>query len=151
MERLTYLFTNPYTWLLIVFISVLPYALKYIRRFYPEELQKQMEYEEACTLKLNQKHEMKQMRKVVTIGFILSVVVSYAVAYHLIESSNNTFKIFSNIFMVLMSTIAIYAMITEHKINKDKNCHHISVKYYIVMFAVIIIIALLVMYIFKRV
>jgi len=49
--------------------------------------QKQMEQEEACTLKLNQKPEMKRMRKVANIGFILSVVMSYIVTYHLIEIS----------------------------------------------------------------
>ncbi len=150
MERLTYLFTNPYTWLFIVFILVLPYALKYIRRFYPEKLQKQMEQEEACTLKLNQKPEMKRMRKVVFIGFVLSILVSYIISYYVIESSDNTFEIFKNIFIVLMMIVSIYAMITEHKISKGKNCHHVSIKYLTIMVAIIFIVALLVIFIFKK-
>jgi len=126
MEKLIYLFSNPYTWLFIIFTFSLPYILKYMRRFYPKKLQQQMAEEEACILEINTKPEMKAMRKNVFIGFVLSIIISYIISYYLIASVDNTLRTFTNIFIGLSSLVAIYAMVTEYKINKDKkNCSDI--------------------------
>jgi len=117
-ERLLNLITNPYTWVILVFIMALPYLLNYMRRFYPEKLRKQMEKEEACTLELQQKLEMKRMRKYITIGFIFSALLTVCIAYYFeIERGN-----ISWIFIISMTPITFYAMIVEHRISKGKKC-----------------------------
>ena len=146
MEKLKYLFTNPYTWLFFAFILSLPYVLTYMRRFYPKELQKQMEKEEACTLKRNQKPEMKTMLKNVRLGSLFAFLISVLIAY----SSENSLEVFKTFFMIIMMPIFIYAMAMEYKINKNKNCNHVSVKYMLVMFAIIVLIAFIVVLVFKK-
>jgi len=145
MEKLIYLFTNPYTWLFIVLIFVLPSVLIYIRRFYPEKLQQQMAEEEACILEINTKPEMKQMRRNVSIGFVLSLFISLLVAYYY-----ESLEIFKIVFISLMGLVAIYSMLVEYKINKNKTCNHISVKYYIAMLAIIFVITFVVILVFKK-
>ena len=146
MEKLKYLFTNPYTWLFFAFILSLPYVLTYMRRFYPKELQKQMEKEEACTLKRNQKPEMKTMLKNVRLGSLFAFLISVLIAY----SSENSLEVFKTFFLIIMMPIFIYAMAMEYKINKNKNCNHVSVKYMLVMFAIIVLIAFIVVLVFKK-
>ena len=146
MEKLKYLFTNPYTWLFFAFILSLPYILTYMRRFYPKELQKQMEKEEACTLKRNQKPEMKTMLKNVRLGSLFAFLISVLIAY----SSENSLEVFKTFFLIIMMPIFIYAMAMEYKINKNKNCNHVSVKYMLVMFAIIVLIAFIVVLVFKK-
>ena len=115
MEKLKYLFANPYAWLFFAFIFTLPYLLKYMRRFYSEELQKKMKKEEVCIMEFQQKPEMKRMRKIVFIGFVLSVSVSYIISYILMDTSCDTTRIFINIFLVLATPIMIYAIVVEYK------------------------------------
>jgi len=114
---------------IVLFSFSLTYVLKHMRRFYPAKLQEKMAKEEACTLKVNKKPEMKAMRKNVFIGFVLSIIISYIISYYLIASVDNTFRTFTNIFIGLFSLVAIYAMVTEYKINKDKNCNDMIVGY----------------------
>ena len=136
MEKLKYLFTNPYTWLFIVFVFALPYVLKYIRRFYSKELQKKMEKEDACMLEANQRPEMKIVRRNALVGIVLSVGISYIISYHLMELSCDSLKIFTNIFSVLISFVVVYMIVAEHKINKgkkDKICSKIYTKREIIM------------------
>ena len=112
------LITNPYTWAFIVFTMALPYLVIYMRRFYPEKLRKQMEKEEACTLELQQKPEMKRVRKYVIIGFIFSVLLTVCIAYYFeIEKRN-----ISLIFIISIIPITLYAMIVEQRISKGKKC-----------------------------
>ena len=144
MEKLKYLLTNPYSWLLFAFILSLPYVLTYMRRFYPKELQKQMEKEEACTLKRNEKPEMKTMLKNVRLGSLFAFLISLIIAYF----AENSLEVFKTLFMIIMMPIVIYAMVMDYKINKNKNCNHVSVKYMLVMFAIIVLIAFIVILIF---
>ena len=145
MEKLIYLFTNPYTWLFIVFTISLPYVFKYMRRFYPEKLQEQMAKEEVCTLEKSKKPEMKRLQKIFQIGTLFSFFVTLLVAYYY-----QSFEVTKTVFISLMSLIAIYVTVAEYKIKKDKTCSHVSVKYYIVMFVIICIIAFVLATVFKK-
>jgi len=118
LENLKYLLTNPYIWLFIIFIICLPYILRYMRQFLPKNLQEQMAKEEACTLKVNEKPEMKRMRKNMTIGIFISFVTSILISYFS-EDSLHTFRI---IFMCMMGIIALYSMVVDYKVNKGRNC-----------------------------
>ena len=118
LENLKYLLTNPYTWLFIIFTMCLPYILQYMRQFFSKKLQEQMAKEEACTLKVHEKPEMKRMRKNVTIGIFISFVASVLISYFS-EDSLHTFRI---IFMYMMGIVALYSMVVDYKVNKGRNC-----------------------------
>ena len=136
MEKLKYLLANPYAWLLFAFILSLPYVLTYMRRFYPKELQKKMEKEDACMLEATQRPEMKTIRRNALVGIVLSVGISYIISYHLMELSCDSLKTFLNIFSALISFVVVYMIVAEHKINKgkkDKNCSKIYTKREIIM------------------
>ena len=77
-----------------------------------------MAKEEACTLKRNQKPEMKRMQKNTTIGIFISFVTSVVVSCF-VEESLNVFKI---VFMSMMSIVLLHSMIVDYKVNKGKNC-----------------------------
>lgn len=121
MENFIHIWTNPYSWLLIGTIIALPYLLKLMRRLYPESLRKKMEKEEACTLKLYQKPQMRTLRKNMVFAFVISFIASYVVGYHLVESTDplGTSK---NIFVLLIVPIVLYAIVIEYKITKGKSC-----------------------------
>jgi hypothetical protein len=122
MEKLIYLFSNPYTWLFIVFTMGLPYLLKYMRRLFPQKLQDQMAKEEACFLEGNQKPEIKRIHRNMHIGIFISLVTSFIVSYCI----DNTFHRVYVIFMSITSVVVIYSGIAEHKVKKDKkNCSDI--------------------------
>jgi len=89
-----------------------------MRQFFPKKLQEQMAKEEACTLKVHEKPEMKRMRKNVTIGIFISFVVSVLISYFS-ENSLHTFRI---IFMYMMGIVALYSMVVDYKVNKGRNC-----------------------------
>jgi len=112
------LITNPYTWLFIIFTMALPYILQYMRRFYPEKLRKQMEKEEACTLELQQKPEMKRTGKYLAIGFFVAIILTICIYY--------TFDIAKKhigvIYTIFLSPTFIYVGVLQHKIKKGKNC-----------------------------
>ena len=114
---------------IFIFIISLPVILQYIRRFYPKSLREKMEIEEACTLEVNQKLEMKRMRKIVFIGFVLSGIISYLLAYYFLPVIQTKFKMFINIFVGSISLVTVYAMLSEYKINKDENCNEKIVGY----------------------
>jgi len=145
MEKLKYFLTNPYTWLFIIFIFSLPYILKYMRHFYPEKLQEQMAEEEVCTLEKSKKPEMKRLQKIFQIGTLFSFFVTLLVAYYY-----QSLEVTKTVFISLMSLVAIYGTVTEYKINKDKTCSHVSVKYYIAMLAIVLVIAFVVILVFKK-
>jgi len=141
-----HLFANPYMWLFIVFIFALPYIFRYIRQFFPKKLQEQMAKEEACNLELEQKPEMQYMRKNVTIGFFISLLVSSGITYF----SNSSIKVFTNIFMSMMSVVALYSMIVQHKVTKGKVCNYVSFRYWVAVFVIITLIAVMVIMIFGK-
>ena len=114
---------------IFIFIISLPVILQYIRRFYPKSLREKMEIEEACTLEVNQKPEMKRMRKIVFIGFVLSGIISYLLAYYFLPVIQTKFKMFINIFVGSIGLVAGYAMLSEYKTNKDENCNEKIVGY----------------------
>jgi len=128
-QMLTNLVTNPYTWLFFVFIIALPYVLQYLRRFYSKSWQKAMAKEEACRLEHHKKPEMKLVRKIINIGFLSMLFVSYVLSFHLLTDLVNPLKTFTYIFFggaMLIMAVSIYY---ESKIKKDKNCNDVIVGY----------------------
>lgn len=111
---------------LIVIVSfgyLLQFTLMYIRRFYPKSWQESMEKEEACTLEYQRKPEMKFIRKLVFIGFISTILISYILSYHLFSNIEYPFKIFLKIFLTGAVIIMIFTLYYESKIKKDGNCN----------------------------
>jgi hypothetical protein len=121
--------------------------MQYMRRFYPQKLQKQMEIEESCTLELQQKPQMKRLRKEVMIALTFAFVVSVVVGYF----SDAPLRLFQTTLVSLGMIIMAYAITVELKVNKGiKICNHVERKYYIAMFAAIGVFALVVVYIFGK-
>jgi hypothetical protein len=146
MERLTNLVTNPYTWLFLVFAMSLGYILQYIRRFYPNHWQEAMAKEEACTLEFQKKPEMKLVRKIIQIGFLSMLFISYILAFHLLKDLENPLTTFRNILYSGAMIIAGIAIYFEYKIKKDKSCKDVIVGYkFIKMVGIIEIVFILVM------
>ena len=81
MERLTNLVTNPYTWLLFAFAISLPYILKYLRRFYPDNVRKKMEKEEACMIENNAKPKVKQLNRIFLLSMFTIPTLFFSVLY----------------------------------------------------------------------
>ena len=117
MEKFIYLFSNPYTWLLIVFTMGLPYLLKYMRRLLPKKVQEQMAKDEACTLEWRQKPEIKRIHRNMHIGIFISLVTSFIVSYCI----DNTFHRVYVIFISIAIVVLIYSGIAERKVKRDKN------------------------------
>ncbi len=143
MEQLKYLITNPYSWVLIGAVLILPYLLKYMRILYPETLRKKMEEEEACTLELYQKPQMRTMRKNMVFAIVISLISSYVLGYHLMESSN-PLRTSKNIFVLLIVLIALYAIVVEYKITKGKSCKDVIVGYKYIKWLAIVEVTVLV-------
>lgn len=129
IDNFILLFSQIEIWIFILMSMALLPILMYLRRFYPDSVREKMQREEACTLAVNQKPEMKRLRKIVFIGFVLSVVISYILAYYLLPVIQTQFKMFVNIFIGSTSLVAGYSMLSEYKINKDKNCNDKIVGY----------------------
>jgi len=129
LERLSNLASNPYTWILFIFIMSLPYILKYLRRFYPEKLRKKMDKEEACTLEYQQKPEMKFVRKIILIGMLSVIFISYFVSFYFLTNLINPLATFRNLFLIGALIVVIIAISFESKIKKDENCNEVVVGY----------------------
>jgi len=129
IERLTNLLTNPYTWLLFTFTMLLPYILKFIRRFYPKSWQEAMAKEEACTLEFHKKPEMKLVRRIITIGILSTIFFSYILVFHFLKNLENPLNTFRNIFLSSAMFIVAISIYYESKIKKDKNCNDVIVGY----------------------
>jgi len=141
IEMLTNLVTNPYAWVFFIFTMSLPYTLIFIRRFYPEKLRDKMEKEEACTLKYNQKPEVKLYNNLVLLGMSGSVVISYFISYYLVDNVDDKLRLSINIFsgmvLVIIVIIGIYEYITRK--DKDKDCSEVIVGYRYLKFPNIIL------------
>jgi hypothetical protein len=75
LDRLDSFFTNPWLWYLIAGIVLLPLFLKYIRKFYSENTQKEIEEFESW-----QKSEsMKKMNKVSYLGWLFFSVIIFLI------------------------------------------------------------------------
>ena len=144
MEQLKLLLTNPYSWLLIGVVVGLPFLLKLMRRLYPESLRKRMEEEEACTLKLYQNPKIKRLRKGLFLALSVSIGISYAIGYHLIDSSN-PLRTSLKVFYPLMITAALYIGVAEYKITKGKNCNDVIVGFRYIKWAGIVVAVIIAM------
>lgn len=138
-ERAMNLLTNPYTWVLFIFVMLLPYILKYIRRFYPESLREKMEKEEACTLEYQENPKVQMLYKIIQASFFISIFVSYLTVYHLFDSIENKFKTAFNLFVGIMSFIVIVGVYFDYKLSKDKNCNDVIVGYKYLKFPNVIV------------
>ena len=128
MEKLTYMFANPYSWLFISVVVGLPFLLKLMRHLYPETLRKRMEEEEACILELYQNPKLKRLRKGLFLALGVSIGVSYVAGYHFIDSPN-PLRTSLNVFYPIMILAALYLGVVEYKITKGKNCNDVIVGY----------------------
>ena len=129
IEMLTNLVSNPYTWLFFAFVISVGYILQYMRRFYPKSWQEAMAKEEACTLEFQKKHEMKLIRKIVLLGFLSSLGISYLIVYYLLENIENKFRLCMDIYLSFSVVIMIIAGVLAHRIKKDKNCNDVIFGY----------------------
>ncbi len=129
LERLLNLINNPYTWGLFVFVMALPYILKYMRRWYPKSWQESMAKEEACTLEYQQKPEMKFIRRILSIGLVSVVLISYVLAYYILPNIEYHLKTFRDLFLIGAVIIVILTIYFESKIKKNKNCNDVIVGY----------------------
>ena len=146
IDNLVFLFSQIEFWIFFLMCMALLPILMYVRRFYPDSVREKMQREEACTLEVNQKPEMKRLRKIVFIGLVLSVVISYILAYYLLPVMQTQFKMFVNISIGSTSLVAGYSMLSEYKINKDKNCNDKIVGYkFIKWFSIFSLIGLCIM------
>jgi len=118
LERLTNLVTNPYTWIGIAAIFSLIFILPYIRRFYPKSWQEAMAKEEACSLEHHHKPEMKLVRKIINIGFLSMLLISYVLSFHLLTDLVNPLRTFTYIFFGGAMLIILVSVYYENKIKK---------------------------------
>jgi len=122
-EMLTNLVTNPYTWVLFAFAMTLPYILKFLRRLYPKHWQEAMAKEEACTLIHQQKPEMKLVRRILTIGILGIVLLSYIIVFHVLSDVVNPLDTVINFVAIGAIPVVLTAVSYENKIKKEKNCN----------------------------
>jgi heme/copper-type cytochrome/quinol oxidase subunit 4 len=142
LERLT---TNPYAWVFFGFIILLPYILKFLRRFYPKHWQEVMQKEASCILEFQKSKERKSIRNFTLIGFFLSVMVSYVFIY-LVLDIHYKFEVFIITIFLIMVIFALFRMIKEYQVLKKKNCNNVIIGYkYVKIIGILIIIALIVM------
>ena len=127
MEKLKYLLANPYWWLFFAFMLSLPLLIKYIRRFYPKELQEKIMEAEACVLKRNKKPEIKRIQFFFNIGILFALIIGAFVAY----LSNNILMAYVPVFVVILIFVRYEKLINKGK--KDKNCSKIYTKREIIM------------------
>jgi magnesium-transporting ATPase (P-type) len=98
-------------------------------------------------VELQQKPQMKRMRKMVMIGFFFAFIVSAIVGYF----SDAPLRLFQATLVPLLMIVAAYAIAVEYKVNKGINmCDYVERKYYFAMFAVIGVFALIIVRIFGK-
>ena len=138
------LVTNPYTWVFFVFALSLPMILRYIRRFYPKSLQEAMEKEEACTLELNRRPEMKRLRKFMFIGLFCVVLISYLLSFYLLSDVVDPLMRFYKVLVIGIIIVIVPFIYYENKIRKGQDCKDVIVGYKFIKIVGIIEICLIV-------
>ena len=128
-QMLSNLVTNPYTWIFFGFIIALSYILQYLRRFYPKSWKKAMAKEEACHLEYRKKPEMKLVRKIINIGLLSMLLISYVFSFHLLTDLVNPLNTFTFIFYAGAMLVIAVSIYYQSKIKKDKNCNDVIVGY----------------------
>ena len=145
---LTNILTDPYTWLVLGFIISVGYILRYIRRLYPKSLQEAMEKEEACTLRYQKNPEIKLIRKIINMGLLSMLFISYILSFHVLTDLVNPLYTFMNIFLSGAVLIIVIGDYYKGKIKKDKSCNNVIVGYkFIKIVGIIEILFILFLYI----
>jgi len=148
IEKLQYLLTNPYFYLLIFSSFFIEKLLMYARRFYPKQLQEQIKEEEACLLEIQSIPERKRLNVFFLWSLFGVTCISALIGY--ITESIHTFSI--AIFFSFFPLIG-YITYKDHKINKKTGVtckSKISPKYILGFSVAIILFAILIVYIFGK-